>query len=99
MHQLLEALTQRVASGQWEPIALRILYNRLHRLLRDLVACISIKDTSKPIDELIESVQQGVVGEVRAHVDELMGSQDNPSVANLLVLEERLTTVIARLAP
>ena len=76
---------------------MRILYNRLHRLLRDLIACISIKDTDKPMETLIAKVQKGVVGEVRMHVDELMGSQDNPSVANLLVLEERLSTVISRI--
>lgn len=94
----LDDLTNRAASGKWEPIALRIVYNRLHRLLRDLIARIELSKEDTTVAAALEKLQTGVIGDVRVHVDELLGDSPSPSVATLLVLEERVSTVISRLA-
>jgi glutamate dehydrogenase len=94
---VLDDLTNRAASGKWEPIALRVLYNRLHRLLRDLIARIKLSKEDTTVQSALERIQHGVIGDVRLHVDELLGETESPSVATLLVLEERVSTVISRL--
>jgi glutamate dehydrogenase len=94
---VLDDLRNRAASGQWEPIALRILYNRLHRLLRDLIARIELGQENTSVAIALAKLQEGVVGEVKAHVDELLSGAQSPSVATLLVLEERVSTMISRL--
>lgn len=94
--QILTDLGSRAASGQWDPIALRILHHRFHQLLRTLVAKTPVDGTSNRVDDLVPRLSTGFLAGVRDQVDEMLGDEE-PSVATLLVLEERIATAISRL--
>ena len=93
---VVDHLAHRPASGQWDPIAFRILQYRYNQLLRTLVLEADTGDAIGSVDELEPRLRQGVVAAVRAQVDELLAGEEAPSVATLLVLEERLGAAIAR---
>lgn len=97
LQRILENLSGRPASGQWEPIALGILHHRFHQLLRTLVARTPIDEGVDQVDDLVPQLANGFLKDVREQVDEMLGD-DSPSVATLLVLEERVASAITRLA-
>ena len=98
LDQLLHDLQSRPAGGRWDPIALRILHNRYHNLLRALVGRTPIRGKIESVDKLEPMLAKGALKDVRAQVDAMLGqSEDLPSVATLLVLEERLAAAISRI--
>ena len=98
--QIIEELSHRAASGQWEPIALQILYIRYLQLLRSVVARVEITDSSKTVDELQPTLETGALKDVRRQVQDLLrGEEEAPSTATLLVLEERLASALTRMDP
>jgi glutamate dehydrogenase len=100
LEQLLQDLQSRPAGGRWDPIALRILHNRYHNLLRALVGRTPIRGPIDSVDTLEPMLAAGALRGVRAQVDAMLGQGDElPSVATLLVLEERLASAIARIRP
>ncbi len=97
MQDVLDDLAQRPAAGQWEPVALRILQARFHGLLQSLVAKCTIDSDSDTVDLLEPELAQGLLSDVRAQVDAMWVAGRRPTVASLLVLEERVTGAISRL--
>ena len=90
-------LQNRPAGGRWDPIALRILHTRYHNLLRALVGRTPIKGPVESVDKLEPMLAAGALRDVRSQVDAMVGHGDElPSVATLLVLEERLAAAISR---
>jgi glutamate dehydrogenase len=96
LQHVLEGLVSRPAGGRWDPIALSILHHRFHQLLRQLVARTPMMEGAS-VDELEPRLRRGFLENVRAQVDEMLAGQPAPSVATLLVLEERIATAIGRL--
>jgi len=98
LDQLLHDLQSRPAGGRWDPIALRILHSRYHNLLRALVGRTPINGKIESVDKLDPMLAAGALKDVRAQVDAMLGDSDElPSVATLLVLEERLAAAISRI--
>ena len=96
--QQLEDLGNRPASGQWEPIALQILYVRYLQLLRSLVVRVEVNGACKSVEELQPVLEAGPLRSVRDQVRSLLQDEDEASVATLLVLEERVAAALARIA-
>jgi len=96
LQELLDDLSSRPATGRWDPIALRILNHRFHQLLRQLVAAVPMHPEGACVDDLVPVLEAGRLADVRSQVDELLEG-DQPSVATLLVLEERIASAISRL--
>jgi NAD-specific glutamate dehydrogenase len=94
---VIDGLAGRPATGQWEPIALQILYIRYLQLLRSLVVRVEVEGRLGTVDELQPKLEAGPLRAVRAQVDALLSDEAEPSVATLLVLEERVAAAIARL--
>lgn len=97
LQQVLDHLSTRPATGEWDPIALHILYNRFNRLLRELLAQVPVDGAWKTVDDLVPQLERGRLSRVRQQVDALIAEDESPSVASLLVLEERVAGVIARM--
>ena len=97
LQEVLDELSHRPASGRWDPIALKILNSRYHQLLRLLVARTPSSKRARSVDQLVPVLTQGSLADVRGQVDELLDGESTPSIATLLVLEERLTSAIARI--
>jgi len=97
LQEVLDDLASRPAQGRWEPIALRILQARFHALLQRLVATCHIDSESCSVDTLEPELAEGLLSDVRAQVDAMWQHGTYLSVATLLVLEERVTSAIARL--
>jgi len=97
LQEVLEGLAQRPASGRWDPIALKILHSRYHQLLRLLVTATPFAGPSTSVDRLEPKLSQGALADVRRQVDALLEGETEPSIATLLVLEERLTSAIDRI--
>jgi glutamate dehydrogenase len=84
---VVEDLAVRPAHGNWEPIALRILFIRFLQVLRQAL-------DRAPADRTAE---ESVFMDVRRQVSELLDGEERPSPATLLVLEERAAAAIARI--
>ncbi len=84
--------------GEKDPIALRILHNRFHQLLRDLVARTPLPTGVKrmTVDTLEPALALGALSDVRSQVDRLLEG-GAPTVPTLLVMEERVISAISRL--
>jgi glutamate dehydrogenase len=94
---LLDDLASRPATGSWDPLAMRILYTRFQTHLRTAVGKCVIDGAPATVDALEPVLGAGRLAEVRAHVDGLLAREPLPSVAALLVLEERVSSALARL--
>ena len=97
LQDVLDHLSTRPATGEWDPIALHILYNRFNRLLRELLALVPVAGDRARVDKLVPKLAKGQLANVRAQVDALMAEDQVPSVASLLVLEERVAGVVGRM--
>ncbi|MCO4744992.1 MAG: NAD-glutamate dehydrogenase [Proteobacteria bacterium] len=97
LQAILDDLAERPASGRWDPIALRILFHRFSVLLRDAVNVSGNGVSAKTVDALEAKLKRGALKDVRRQVDELMAGQTEPSVATLLVAEERVRGLLARM--
>lgn len=95
LQSVLDAIGSRPAEGRWDPIALSILHNRFHQLLRQLVAETPMA-AATTVDVLEPQLRDGYLADVRQQVDALLDGED-ASVATLLVLEERIASAISRL--
>jgi glutamate dehydrogenase len=95
LQDVLDDLARRPATGRWDPIALQILSNRYFNLQRKLVS--RVKTEAGGADELANSLATGSLAGMRATVDEMIGRDPTPSIASLIVLEERLAGAVARL--
>jgi glutamate dehydrogenase len=99
VQELIDGLASRPATGRWEPIAMRTLHNRFMQLLRRLVRETQIEGPVSSVDALEAELTSGALSEVRQQVDEIIGEDgESPSVATLLVLEERVSSVISRMS-
>ncbi len=102
LQEILDDLHGRPASGRWDPIALRILYNRFHNLLRRTVVHAPVEEEwLESVDVCAPKLAEGPLAEMRATVDRILGPHDDdehtaPSAATLLVLEERLQRLVSR---
>ena len=97
LQAVLADLSTRPASGTWEPLSLNILYQRFHQLLRTLVGRTQCPEHISTVEVLTPHLQTGILADVRAQVDELTAGEERPSIATLLVLEERVAGAIARM--
>jgi glutamate dehydrogenase len=97
LQSVIDDLTTRPATGRWDPVALRILQTRFQALLRDTVARCAIEAYAASVDQLEPQLASGTLKDLRAQVEEVLSQDPNPSVAALMVLEERVTSAIARL--
>jgi NAD-specific glutamate dehydrogenase len=97
LQEVLDHLSARPATGEWDPVALHILYNRFNRLLRELLALVPVAKPRGRADSLVPKLEKGILAPVRAQVDALMQEGTAPSVASLLVLEERVAGAVARM--
>ena len=68
----------------------------MHTLLRTLVGKCPIAVDEATVDELEPKLADGVLADVRAQVDDMLEG-GVPSVATLLVLEERVAAAVSRL--
>ena len=95
---VLEGLARRPAAGRWDPIAMRILYNRFHALLREAVVLTPINGKRNSVDSLVPRLVAGPLAEIRDQVDRMLGTTGEPAnAATLLVLEERLARTVQRI--
>jgi hypothetical protein len=77
---------------------MRILSGRVQSQLRRLVSiCPRTPNEPQTVDALEPVLATGVLADVRSQVDELFDGDDAPSLATLIVLEERVDAAIARL--
>lgn len=97
LQQVLDDLASRPATGRWDPLALRILHTRFHRLLRQAVGKCAVDSNGKTVDVLEPELATGRLADLRSQVDALLTHEHTPSVAALLVLEERVASAITRL--
>ena len=96
--QVIDDLSHRPASGRWEPIGLHILHGRFSELLRELVGKVPVDVKGVSVDALEPQLAVGTLCDVRCQVDDLLAGEPSPSVATLLVLEERVAGAVARLS-
>jgi NAD-specific glutamate dehydrogenase len=96
LQELIDALGRRAASGQWEPIANRILVSRFTDRLRQLVVRLGTEAPATTVDELEPWLAAGPLADVRAQVDRLMPAGAPLDLPALIVLEERLDGAIKR---
>lgn len=94
---VIDHLRARSATGRWEPIAVQILSTRYVKLLRDLVGRLGPMSADQAIDTVAAELAEGRLAHVRAQVDTLMPEGEEPDLATLIVLEERLAGAIGRL--
>jgi hypothetical protein len=97
LQDVIDDLSTRAAVGRWDPIALHILHRRFTRLLRQTVLKTPIEGAAKTVDEAAPVLRRKYLGETRETVDDLLKGEGPPSVATLVVLEERLEGALARL--
>jgi len=97
IQQVIDSLENRRTVGAHESIALRILANRFIRLLRNLVINTPIEDTSMTVDQLTPVLRDGVLAPVADQIQGVLTAEGDPSVATLLVLEERVGAAVGRL--
>ena len=89
--EIIENLVGRPATGQWEPIALQILYIRYLQLLRGILVRIDIDTDGKSVSELQAILEEGPLQDVRNQVADLLaGESEAPDTATLLVLEIKI---------
>ena len=100
LQAVVEDLRDRPASGRWDPIAIRILHHRYQQALRRLVRLTPTNGDAKSIDALAASLAEGALADVRQQVDEILAEEEGevPSLATLLVLEERVASSISRMS-
>ncbi|TNE88792.1 MAG: hypothetical protein EP330_13455 [Deltaproteobacteria bacterium] len=98
LQPILDDLAGRPAGGRWDPIALRILFHRFSVLLQDAVRAAAEEGSAKTVDALESKLRTGRLALVREQVDALLEGETEPSVATLLVAEERVRGVLARLS-
>ncbi|MBX2803083.1 MAG: NAD-glutamate dehydrogenase [Myxococcales bacterium] len=98
LQEVLDDLARRPAEGRWDPIALNILHARFHTLLRRLVSRCPVERSLSTVDQLEPSLARGALSDVRAQVDDLIGEDERPTTATLLVLEERVASAMARIS-
>jgi glutamate dehydrogenase len=84
-------LSKRPATGRWDPVALGILYGRFQAQLRSLVDKTSVSGGS--VEDLASQLATGALADVRGQT---AAAGATPSVAALVVLEERLEGLLAR---
>ncbi|TVQ91889.1 MAG: hypothetical protein EA397_08290 [Deltaproteobacteria bacterium] len=94
---IVEQLAVRPAEGNWEPIALRILFIRYLQLLRTLLDQVKLDLPVQSVDQLLPVLDDGAARAVRTQIDDILVDDEPPSPATLLVLEERVAAVLARL--
>jgi len=88
-------LEGRKAEGGWDPVAVGILRGRYIRLLRDLVRSIDLGEEAQlGVDRVASRLGRGRLAELRELVDHILG--ENPSIAALLVCEERVRAWMAK---
>jgi len=98
LQSVIDDLGSRPASGRWDPIAIRILHHRFQQALRRLVRLTPTNGAVGSVDAVAEELSTGALSDVRQQVDELLvGEEGPPSVATLLVLEERVASAISRM--
>jgi glutamate dehydrogenase len=95
IQDVLEDLARRPATGRWDPIAIQILQGRFSQLLRSLVRSTPIDATSRNVDALVPVLAAGTLTGIRSIVNDLLGSDAQPSIPTLIVLEERLGGAVA----
>jgi glutamate dehydrogenase len=98
LHEVIESLATRPASGRWDPLAFRILFNRFYDLLNRVVHRTQVVASGKTVDQLAPELAAGALADVRDQVEAILGGQGAPSVSTLLVLEERVEGALQRLA-
>ena len=97
--EIIEGLAGRPATGQWEPIALQILYIRYLQLLRRTLVHVELETKGKTVNEAQELLEKGALADMRSQVDDLLGEErESPDTATLLVLEERLGNALNRMS-
>jgi len=96
LQDVIDDLSTRAAVGRWDPIALHILHRRFSKLLRQAVIRTPLQG-AKTVDEAAPLLRRKFLGEIRDTVDDLLRGEGPPSVATLVVLEERLDTALSRL--
>jgi glutamate dehydrogenase len=97
LQELIDVLGRRPTSGQWEPIATRVLVNRFTDRLRQLVLKVGTELPATTVDELEPRLVAGPLADVRAQVDRLMPPGAPMDLPALIVLEERLDGAIRRI--
>jgi glutamate dehydrogenase len=97
LQDVIDGLSSRPASGRWDPLAFRILYNRFYGLLKKLVNRTPVSAVGRTVDQLEPELSAGALKDVRAQVDAILGKKGAPTVSTLLVLEERVEAAISRL--
>jgi glutamate dehydrogenase len=97
LQEVIDDLSHRPASGRWEPIGLHILHGRFSELLRELVGKCPVDVKGVSVDVLEPQLAEGTLSDVRCQVDDLLAGEPSPSVATLLVLEERVAGAVTRL--
>jgi glutamate dehydrogenase len=95
LQAVLDDLASRPATGKWDPIAMRILHTRFQGILRTLLAKCHVSGAS--VEAVEQELARDRLREVRQQVDEVLGAEKRATVATLLVLEERVSAVAARL--
>jgi len=92
---VIRALETRRARGGWDPVATGILRNRYVMLLRQLCDAVAVgPEVRLGVDRLAVRLGRGVLSELQAEMDRVLGGEQQ-NLAALLVAEER---VRARLA-
>ena len=96
---IIEGLAGRPATGQWEPIALQILYIRYLQLLRRTPVHVELETKGKTVKEAQDLLEKGALKDMRSQVEDLLaGESEAPDTATLLVLEERLGNALNRMS-
>jgi glutamate dehydrogenase len=94
IQEILDDLAKRPATGRWDPVALQILHGRYLDVLRKAVS--KVKEEPNGGD-FVQTLARGQLAGMREAVDEVLGTDATPSIATLIVLEERLAGASARL--
>ncbi|MGC6491706.1 MAG: NAD-glutamate dehydrogenase domain-containing protein [Myxococcota bacterium] len=98
LQEVINAITSRAATGQWEPIALQILGVRFRRLLRAIVIRGREPVGDRSVDLLEPVLAEGELSGVRGQIDTFVpGDASEVDVSTLLVLEERVQGAVDRL--
>ncbi len=98
LQNIIDHLGQRRAHGEWEPFAVHILQTRYNNLFRELVLRMGTSLPAPSVDVLEPALVEGPLAGLRTQVDSMISWDDeSPSLAALVVLEERLAGAIRRL--